>query len=119
MRWRYRLVLFFYFFCFLSTILRLAHWQIVEADVLSQVGESQYGRSITLTPRRGEIMTSDGFPVAANKLAYIVFANPKEVKDIQTTSTILSPLLRTDTASISSLLSLNRFWVALNPSVSY
>ncbi|MDP3941718.1 MAG: penicillin-binding protein 2 [bacterium] len=97
----------------------MAHWQIVEADTLSQVGESQYGRSITLTPRRGEIMTSDGFPIAANKLAYLVFANPKEVKDIQTVSTILSPLLNADTASLSSLLSLNRFWVALNPSVSH
>ena len=119
MRWRYRLVLFFYIFCFLATILRLAHWQIIEANALSLVGESQYGRSITLTPKRGEIKTADGFPIAADKLSYLAFANPKEVKDIQTTSEILAPMLDEDVASLSSLLSLNRFWVALSPSLSY
>ncbi|MEN9407047.1 MAG: hypothetical protein RLZZ455_263 [Candidatus Parcubacteria bacterium] len=119
MRWRYRLVLFFYLFCFFAVVLRLAHWQIVEADSLSLIGESQYGRSITLTPKRGEIKTSDNFPIAANKLAYLVFANPKQVSDIQTTAQILSPLLESEVASISSLLSLNRYWVALNPGVSY
>jgi cell division protein FtsI/penicillin-binding protein 2 len=113
------LVLFFYLFCFFAVVLRLAHWQIVEADSLSLIGESQYGRSITLTPKRGEIKTSDNFPIAANKLAYLVFANPKQVSDIQTTAQILSPLLESEVASISSLLSLNRYWVALNPGVSY
>lgn len=119
MRWRYRLVLFFYLFCFFAVVLRLAHWQIVEADSLSLIGESQYGRSITLTPKRGEIKTSDNFPIAANKLAYLVFANPKQVTDTQTTAQILSPLLESEVASISSLLSLNRYWVALSPGVSY
>lgn len=119
MKWRYRIVLLFYVFCFLAIILRLAHWQIVEADSLSLIGESQYGRSITLTPKRGEIRTSDNFPIAANKLAYLVFANPKQIADIETTAQILSPLLETEVASISGILSLNRYWVALSPSVTY
>ncbi|MBI2442571.1 MAG: penicillin-binding protein 2 [Candidatus Levybacteria bacterium] len=119
MRWRYRFVLLFYIFCFFATILRLAHWQIVEADTLSSIGESQYGRSITLSPRRGEIKTSDDFPVASNKLTYLVYANPKQINDIATTAQILSPLLEQDVASISSLLSMNRFWVAISPGVDY
>lgn len=119
MKWRYRFVLLFYLCCFFAVILRLAHWQIVEADSLSLIGESQYGRSITLTPKRGEVKTSDNFPIAANRLAYLVFANPKQVADVETTSQILSPLLETEVASISSLLSLNRYWVALSPGVTY
>lgn len=119
MNWRYRLVLFFYFFCFLATVLRLAHWQIGEAEALSLIGESQYGRSITLTPKRGEIKTSDGFPIAANKLSYLVFANPKEVKNIEVTSQLLSPLLGEEVASISSLLALNRYWVPLSAGVTF
>lgn len=119
MRWRFRIILLFYALCFFAIILRLAHWQIVEADSLSLIGESQYGRSITLTPKRGEVRTSDNFPIAANKLEYLVFANPKQITEIDTTAQILSPLLEVEVASISSLLSLNRYWVALSPGVSF
>lgn len=84
---------------------------------LSAMGQSQYGQTVKLEPIRGEIMTSDGFPIAANKLVYQVFANPKEVKDINRTTDLLSPILQVDSASISALLSLNRFWVSLKSRV--
>lgn len=80
---------------------------------LSALGESQYGQNIKLDPTRGEIRTSDGFPIASNKLTYQVFANPKEVKDINKTTALLAPILQEDPASISALLTLNRYWVAL------
>jgi cell division protein FtsI/penicillin-binding protein 2 len=115
--WRYKFVLFSFAFLFLLVTARLFYWQAVRAQELSALGESQYGQNIKLSPARGEIRTSDGFPIASNKVAYLVFADPKEVKDKEQTSAQLAPLLQEDQASISALLSLNRYWVALKPQV--
>jgi len=98
--------------------LKLFYWQAFKAVELSAIGDSQYGRNIKLEPKRGEIRTSDGFPLASNKLTYLVFANPKEVSEKEKTVSLLSPLLEEDTASISALLSLNRYWVALKTKVN-
>ena len=117
MGWRYRLVFLFFAVFFFSITLRLFYWQGVRAQELSALGESQYGQNITLQPERGEIRTSDGYPIASNKVTYLVFANPKEVEDAQETAQKLSPLLKEDEASISALLSLNRYWVALKKQV--
>jgi cell division protein FtsI/penicillin-binding protein 2 len=115
--WRYRFVLLSFAFAFLIICCRLFYWQGVKAMELSALGESQYGQAIKLDPIRGEIRTSDGFPIAANKLTYQVFANPKEVKDSIKTTDLLAPILDVNPASISALLSLNRFWVALKSNV--
>jgi cell division protein FtsI/penicillin-binding protein 2 len=117
MTWRYRSVLLFFVFIFISIIARLFYWQVVRASELFDLGQDQYGRVIKLDPKRGQIMTSDGFAIAANKHSYLVFANPKEVKNVNSESELLANLLDTDTASISSVLSLDKFWVALKPQV--
>lgn len=117
MSWRYRFVLLSFSVFFLVIIVRLFYWQSVKAVELSALGESQYGKDVKLRPVRGEIRTSDGFPIASNKLSYLVFANPKEVEDKDIAVSLLSPLLKSDPASISAMLSLNRYWVALNRAV--
>lgn len=117
MNWRFNasLVLFLLFFaCILA---RLFYWQVVRAEELSSLGESQYGRQIKMSPLRGEIRTSDGFPVAANKLSYLVFANPKEIAEKEKSASLLSLQLGIDQATISAFLSQNRFWVALGSHV--
>lgn len=113
MNWRYRFVLLGFAFFFFIIIVRDFYWQGVKASQLASLGESQYGQNIKLTPLRGEIRTSDGFPIASNKISYLVFANPKEVKEKDKTAALLAPILDVDRASISALLDLNRYWVAL------
>lgn len=118
MNWRYRFVLVFFVFLFFSIIARLFYWQVVRAQDLAALGQAQYGRQIKLTPERGEILTSDGFAIAANKLSYLVFANPKEVKDPKTQAEILSPLLEMESATISALLSKDeKYWIPLKSQV--
>ena len=90
---------------FLIIVARLFYWQVVKASELSDLGVSQYGAAISLLPARGEIKTSDKFPIAANKNSYLVFANPKEVKDKKATSQALSEILKIESASISANLS--------------
>ena len=116
-RFRLALALFgFFFFCITA---RLFYWQFVRAEELVELGEAQYGSNIKVQPVRGEIQTSDGYSIAANKITYRIFANPKEVKESEKerTSQILAKLLDMDTASISALLAMDRFWVSLKTGV--
>ncbi len=117
MTWRFRIIFLLFILLFVFVELRLFWWQVVQASTLSALGESQYGRFIKLTPKRGEIQTSDDFSIAANKISYLVFANPKEVKSISLAASSLASTLEVEQASISSLLTLNRYWVALKRGV--
>ncbi|MDO8658590.1 MAG: penicillin-binding protein 2 [Candidatus Levybacteria bacterium] len=118
MIWRYRFIFFVILFLFLAIIVKLFYWQVVKAEELSSLGQSQYGKSIKLQPARGEIKTSDGFPVASNRLSYLVFANPKEIKDKNKSVNILSPILQITPASLSASLSMERFWVPIKQGVN-
>jgi cell division protein FtsI/penicillin-binding protein 2 len=117
MTWRYKTAFLGIVFLFLLVIGRLFYWQVVKAEELSSLGQRQYGVNITISPQRGTIKTSDGFPIAGNKVTYLVFANPKEVKDIGETSAILASILDVKQASVSSQLSLDRFWVPIKSGV--
>ncbi|MBI5044884.1 MAG: penicillin-binding protein 2 [Candidatus Levybacteria bacterium] len=117
MTWRYQFTLLFFIGLFLVISIRLFYWQGFKAGELSALGESQYGQNIKINPTRGEIRTSDGFSLASNKISYLVFANPKEVKEKEKTIQLLSSLLQEDSASISASLALNRYWVVLKPRV--
>lgn len=74
---------------------------------------------VKLTATRGEIRTSDEYAIAANKLSYLVWANPKEIKDKEKESEVLGSLLEIDKATISAQLSLDRFWVPLKSPVEH
>ncbi len=117
MTWRYKTAFLGIVFLFLLVIARLFYWQVVKAQELSALGQEQYGINITISPQRGNIETSDGFPIAGNKITYLVFANPKEIKGIKETSGILASNLDVDIASVSSSLSLDRFWVPIKSGV--
>jgi stage V sporulation protein D (sporulation-specific penicillin-binding protein) len=117
MSWRYRFVLFIFIFLFCLIISRLFYWQVVRAQELAAMGQAQSGKQVVLAAERGEIRTSDGFPIASNKLNYLVFANPKQIKDKDLISKDLAPILNEDPATISALLSLDRYWISLKPRV--
>jgi stage V sporulation protein D (sporulation-specific penicillin-binding protein) len=117
MNWRFRFVFFCIVISFFLIVLRLFYWQVVRAEELSSVAQSQYGRVANLLPERGEIQTSDLYPIAANKLSYLVFANPKEIKDKNTAIPLLSSLLEIDKATISAQLQKDLFWVPLKPGI--
>ena len=117
MIWRYRAILLILIGIFCLIIVRLFYWQVVKTSELSLLGQSQYGRAIKVLPQRGEIKTSDSFPIATNKISYLVFANPKEIKDKEKNSLILSHALDVDRASVSAKLSLDKFWVPLKSEI--
>lgn len=119
MSWRYRITLLLFLFLFTLIISRLFYWQVVRAEELASLGQAQYDAQIALTAIRGEIKTSDEYAIAANKLSYLVFANPKEVKDKEKEAEALGKLLEIDKATVSAQLSLDRFWVPLKSPIEH
>jgi cell division protein FtsI/penicillin-binding protein 2 len=110
---RYRTVLLFFTLIFGVIVLRLFYWQVVKASELSDLGKIQYGQSIKIEPIRGEIETSDGFPIAANKITYLMYANPKEVKNKFEVARFLSTTLGLEEASVTAQLNQDLFWVPI------
>lgn len=110
---RFKFTVFTILSLFLLVLVRLFYWQIVKAQTLSELGLFQYGASITLSPGRGEIRTADGFPIAGNKISYLVYANPKQVKDKDKTALALSEVLKVGLATTSANLRKELFWVPI------
>lgn len=111
---RYKAVLAFFTIVFFVIIFRLFYWQVVRADDLTRLGNEQYGKSIKIEPLRGEIKTSDGFPIVANKVSYLLYANPKEVENKGFMASFLAKELDVDEATISAQLNQELFWVSLS-----
>jgi stage V sporulation protein D (sporulation-specific penicillin-binding protein) len=118
MTWRFRTTFLFFVGAFFLICLRLFYWQVVRADELSLMGEDQYGQNVKVQPIRGEIRTSDNFPIATNKLSYLVYANPKEIENPEQVMRLLSEELKVDPATISAQLMLDKFWVPIKREVS-
>ncbi len=110
---RISLVLGFFAVLYAVVVVRLFYWQVVRAEDLQEVGRFQSSESLILNSARGEILASDGFPLATNKPTFLVYANPKEISDRESVAQKLAPIISRDTASISALLTQDLFWVRL------
>ncbi|KKR51567.1 MAG: Peptidoglycan glycosyltransferase [Candidatus Levybacteria bacterium GW2011_GWC1_40_19] len=118
MTWRYKFAFITFVLAFLVVAFRLFYWQVVRASYLSEIGRNQYGQEIKVFPERGEILTSDLFPIATNKVSYLLFANPKEVTNKEDVALRVAKILDTEYASVSVSLSLDKFWVPIKPGLN-
>lgn len=77
-----------------AILVRLFYWQVIAAENLSAIGESQLKTTIEIPQMRGEIKTSDGFPLVTNKTTYLVFAYKPQLEiDISLVADSLAPIL--------------------------
>jgi len=119
MRWRYLAVFVFFLVLFFGIWTKLFYWQVVKADELSSLGQSQYVQRLEIPPIRGSIETSDSFPIVTNKVSYLLYANPQKTSNIDAESTQLASMLSIDAASISAQLKLkDKVWVPLDTNIS-
>ncbi len=114
---RFGIVLLGIFVLYFLLIARLFHWQIMEAESLAAQGRAQSLETLDIPAVRGDIESSDGFPLATNTISYLVYANPKLVADKDYYGQKLANILSGDAASMSALLSKNLFWVKLGQNV--
>ena len=116
-----RLIIIFIAFAlvFGAVALKLFYWQIIKADSLRLAGRYQSTLSLVTSAKRGDILFSDKFPIATNKISYLLYANPKKVDSVDTYANLLSPILQADPASLSARLNLDLFWVSLQSRLTY
>ncbi|MBI2009790.1 MAG: penicillin-binding protein 2, partial [Candidatus Chisholmbacteria bacterium] len=86
-----------------SVVARLFYWQIVAAENLSALAESQHLSRIEIPAQRGRIITSDGFTLVGNEPAFLAYAylpdldrRPDEI------ASLLAPLVRPETDATAS-----------------
>jgi stage V sporulation protein D (sporulation-specific penicillin-binding protein) len=114
-------------FAFLFLILeaRLFNIQVVSHGKYSNQAEEQYTDNKIIQPRRGKILTSDGYVLADNQIYYLLYAEPKKLADPADFSKklagVLANLSSTDTESLEAkyyediyqLVTKDLFWVPI------
>ncbi len=106
------LILFFLGFGLIGV--RLFYWQVVMGGKLAEAASDQYYFKLTLSPRRGNILASDGQALTTNKLAYLVYAEPKKVADKKEFAGKVGPLINLDPKEVLARLNQeNIVWAAL------
>ena len=83
---------------------RLVDLQIVRADFLREMAERQRKRMTPLQPQRGSIYDRDGEILAFSQEAYSLYALPYQIKDVDSTASQLSLVLKAPQSEIASKL---------------
>lgn len=67
--------------CVIFTLIigRLFYWQVVMGTHLAQAAADQYFFTLNIPSTRGSILTNDGNPLVTNKIAYLIYAEPKKI----------------------------------------
>lgn len=101
---RVKLIFFAFLFFGSGILLRLFYWQFLVGDKLALAAESQRFGYQQLLAQRGKILAADGFPLATNEAAYLVYAAPAEMEaDPNVVAQVLAPFLVAEDASLSAL----------------
>lgn len=107
----------------LIAVARLFEIQILLHKNYKARAYSQYSEFISLPAKRGEILTSDGYPLASNQVSYLLYAEPKKLTNkeaaIQAIVSVYPQEFRQkESEKINKLLSYNLNWVALAHNLS-
>ena len=96
------LVFSLFLILFLSITLRLFFWQVASFESLKLIALQQTNISSVIKAGRGSIFSADNSPLVINQPAYLVFAEPKDIKDKESTIRKLAEILSLDAASVSA-----------------
>src|SRR5689334_14782190 len=91
---------------FAAVGVRLFYWQIVEGESLRAEASAQYNLELAIPASRGSIEASDGSPLAMNQEGFLVYAQPKEIKDSNIFVRFVAPILTLEATKLYELLTL-------------
>ena len=77
---RIRLLVIFFFACFLAIIGKLFYWQVINREYLLALADNQHNVSLGIPASRGKIFSSDNFPLVLNQKSYTLFVDPQGLK---------------------------------------
>lgn len=93
---RTRLIKLFLFIFLFLIILRLWYWQIIRHSDLAALADEQRTSSREVLAPRGDILFADGSKLASTQPTFLLFAQPKIIKDKIANAKLLSGILATD-----------------------
>lgn len=100
---RLHLLLFSFLLIGFLILARLFYWQVLSAEELAAAAEGQHFVSFEIPASRGQILATDGFPLVANKEAFLVFASLPDLEESPTKiAAQLAPLLATPSAQLAT-----------------
>lgn len=114
---RFAIILSLLLFAYTVVAARLFYWQVIQADTLEEAARNQSADSLMLPASRGEINSVDGFPLAANSISYLLYANPQVIENRSKTATLLSDALNIKQASVEAKLDNDLFWIKISDKV--
>jgi len=107
----------------LIAVVRLFSVQILLHKSYSARAYDQYSDYTTLPAKRGEILASDGYPLASNQVSYLLYAEPKKLVDkdatVKTIVAVLPEKIRQiESERLTKLLGYTLTWDALEHNLS-
>lgn len=79
--WRTNVTFSFFVTAFLLVIMRLFNIQVLNHQKFLALAQEQYWDQAIIPARRGNILSSDGYVLAGTKNHYLMFGEPKKIKD--------------------------------------
>jgi len=112
--WRIWFIFWIFGIGFSLVGLRLFYWSILAGESLRQEASSQYLIEFQLPSSRGSISDQKNNNLALSQPAFLVYAQPKLIKDIRNFASKVAGILFIDEESVVADLNVeNRFWVPL------
>lgn len=109
-----RVVFLFFLFIFIAIIFKLFFIQVLP----SSSSVNSYLKYRQIYPDRGLILDRNEQPLALNRKSYLIFVEPKKIKDESTLIEKLAKELKVDEASIEAKMNPNLDWLKLAEGVN-
>lgn len=120
---RLNLLQFFFFFLISLIVSKLFYIQVIKNKEYEALAFNEHWNSEVIQARRGDILSSDGYPLATTKTYYLLYAEPRKVKDVNLYAKALSAILgsqgdRSFEEFLKKQLSQDLYWVSLKHKIS-
>ncbi|PIQ73605.1 hypothetical protein COV58_01620 [Candidatus Roizmanbacteria bacterium CG11_big_fil_rev_8_21_14_0_20_36_8] len=109
-----RVIFMFFIIGFVAITLRLFYIQAISPEFYS----ADYTTTSKIHPNRGRILDRNYEPLAINQTKYLLYAEPKKIKNQDYLVKLLSTELKMDEATLSARIDMSKDWVAVERNIS-
>ena len=123
--WRAHIIISFFVSLTLIFVVRLYTLQVRGYEEYKALAKKQHQSSIFLSAKRGDIYTSDNFPLALTEMRYLLYAEPKKIPDPAKYAKSIAIILEKDSIKSEELelalkekLLSDLFWISLKKNLT-
>lgn len=118
-RVRIGITLLFFAFFYAVIVYRLFYWQVFMSSQLKKLSLEQSSESLIVQAQRGDILSSDNYPLSTSTKSYLFYLNPKLIrKEDREKAEKLAEILEMKKEDIEKLMSKNLYWVKIDENIS-